>query len=170
MDGNGFWQLVDEARAGEELPDETTLERLRALLDGLPASDTLDALRHLDELRRRAYTWDLWAAGYLVCGGMSDDGFHDFRQWLIALGRDTYERVLADPDTLVDVSTDEEQIDSGLGEVYGYEFSRAVERKGLQVPSGGGDPEEPGGEEFPEDDDEWFRGHLPRLWAAVNEG
>jgi hypothetical protein len=36
----------------------------------------------------------------LINGGMSDDGFTDFRYWLISRGRDVYERALADPDSL----------------------------------------------------------------------
>ena len=168
MDENGFWRLVDEARGAEPV-DEATLTRLRERLDELSAADTLAALTHFDQARHRAYTWDLWAAGYLVCGGMGDDSFHDFRQWLIAQGRDVYERVLADPDTLADVSTDEEEIDSGVGELYGYEFTTALERKGVPVPPGGGDNAEPAGEEFGEDDDDWFAARFPRLWAAVRD-
>ncbi|TKV59179.1 DUF4240 domain-containing protein [Nakamurella flava] len=167
MDEDGFWRLVDEARAGSSALDESTVGRLRVLLDGLSPRSTLDAVRIHDELVRRAYTWDLWAAGYLVGGGMSDDSFWDFRQWLIAMGRATYERVLADPDALVDVSTDMEEIDSGLGEIYGYEFVQAAERKQLEVPTGEAGSDEPRGEEFPEDDDDWFAEHFPRLWAAV---
>ena len=35
--------------------------------------------------------------------GCSDDGFIDFRAWLIAQGRDTYLSALADPDSLAEV-------------------------------------------------------------------
>ncbi len=46
---------------------------------------------------------DLWGAAYLVNGGCSDDGFHDFRAWLVGRGRHVYESALKNPDTLVDV-------------------------------------------------------------------
>lgn len=42
----------------------------------------------------------LWAAGYLINDGCSDDGFEYFRAWLIAQGREVFERVVADPDAL----------------------------------------------------------------------
>ena len=43
------------------------------------------------------------AAGVMKEYGCSDDGFIDFRAWLIAQGRDTYLSALADPDSLAEV-------------------------------------------------------------------
>ena len=48
----------------------------------------------------RAYTWDLWGAAYLIGGGCSDDGFADFRGWLISQGESAYDAALADPESL----------------------------------------------------------------------
>ncbi|OSP39974.1 hypothetical protein B7767_28795 [Streptomyces sp. 13-12-16] len=45
----------------------------------------------------------LWAAAYVINGGCSDDGFDYFRGWLIAQGRETFERVVADPDALAEL-------------------------------------------------------------------
>ena len=45
--------------------------------------------------------WD--AAGIMKEYGCSDDGFIDFRAWLIAQGREVYFAALADPDSLADV-------------------------------------------------------------------
>jgi hypothetical protein len=44
--------------------------------------------------------WDVWAAGYLVGEGFSDDMFIDFRATVTGMGREWYERVLAQPDEL----------------------------------------------------------------------
>lgn len=43
----------------------------------------------------------MWGAAHLICDGLcSDDGFWYFQCWLIGLGRETFERVAADPDAL----------------------------------------------------------------------
>lgn len=58
---------------------------------------------------RRSYSWKLWGAANLANGGASDDGFEYFRCWLIAKGRKTFERVVADPDALADVLAPDHQ-------------------------------------------------------------
>ena len=50
-----------------------------------------------------AYQYGLWNAASIMCNGCSDDGFIDFRGWLIAQGRDIYFGALKDPDSLADV-------------------------------------------------------------------
>lgn len=51
---------------------------------------------------RRAYTWDLWAAGYIIGRGCSDDGFTEFRNYVIGHGREFYEAALRDPDGMAE--------------------------------------------------------------------
>jgi hypothetical protein len=58
----------------------------------------------LTEQVQRAYRADLWAAAYLMMGGCSDDMFEYFRLWLVAQGREVFERVLEDPDSLADLN------------------------------------------------------------------
>ena len=54
--------------------------------------------------RRRAETWTMWAAGYRITSGLcSGDGFWYFLPWLVGLGREHFDRVVADPDALADV-------------------------------------------------------------------
>ena len=51
-----------------------------------------------------AYKYGLWdAASVIKEYGCSDDGFIDFRAWLIAQGKDVYLNALKDPDTLADI-------------------------------------------------------------------
>ena len=56
--------------------------------------------------RAAAYKHGLWSAASILCDGCTDDGFIDFRGWLIAQGRDVYMAALKDPDSLADVPTD----------------------------------------------------------------
>jgi len=70
----------------------------------LPLDEGRSFHRHFDEREDRAYTWELWAAAYIVGGGCSDDAFSDFRATLISMGRQTFERVIADPQSLPSLS------------------------------------------------------------------
>ncbi|RAO53905.1 hypothetical protein ONO86_01411 [Micromonospora noduli] len=54
--------------------------------------------------RRRAETWTMWAAAYRITSGLSSgDGFWYFLPWLVGLGRDSFDRLTADPDALAEV-------------------------------------------------------------------
>jgi len=120
MDPDEFWGIVEEARDDSLLADDA----LAAHIASLPEDASLDAVGEsyraslvarlsklrpaeicafqeaYDEARVRLYHWPLWAAGYLIGGGCSDDSFTDFRNGLVALGRGWCERLLVDADGL----------------------------------------------------------------------
>ena len=100
-----FWKLF--ATAQRQAGDAKTYENdgpgiLQDLLEQLPPEEIVS----FDEIFNRkyfaAYRWDLWGAAYVIGGGCSDDGFDYVRGWLIAMGRSTYDRVLADPEQIRD--------------------------------------------------------------------
>ena len=49
-----------------------------------------------------AYKYGLWSAVRLM-GHATDDGFTDFRAWLISQGKEAYFAALKEPDTLADL-------------------------------------------------------------------
>lgn len=110
MDHDTFWALVEEARgragAGADdrgadddpLPDALT----DLLVEKLDADQVLAFAAAADDVADAAYGWTVWGAAYVVEGGCSDDGFMDFRNGLILAGRGTFERAVADPDSLAD--------------------------------------------------------------------
>jgi Protein of unknown function (DUF4240) len=110
-----------------------------------------------------AYRWDLWGAAYVIGGGCSDDGFIDFRSWLVAQGPKIYGDALKDPETLAKVVS--EDLD---GQIEGFQYiaSQVWEEKtgkdASEYPPGDGGPrDEPAGENWSEDDlPELF----PKLW------
>ena len=55
------------------------------------------------EASSRLYTWPHRHAAEMICGYVSDDVFTDWRSWVIAMGRDTFERIAENPDRLADV-------------------------------------------------------------------
>lgn len=99
MTQDEFWDHVGATRRRD--PDDHA-DHLAARLARLPADDILDFGRWWQAAKAAAHTWDLWGAAYLVNGGCSDDGFDEFRNWLILQGRDVFDAAVADPDTLAD--------------------------------------------------------------------
>ncbi|MFF3562278.1 DUF4240 domain-containing protein [Streptomyces sp. NPDC002574] len=102
MDIRQFWQLVDDAR--EQVPDPADSEAVAARARGLLAEQSPErivaAQQVLWDLMAASYRAPLWAAAHLINGGCSDDGFAYFRGRLITLGREVFDRAVADPDSL----------------------------------------------------------------------
>ncbi|MET8544983.1 DUF4240 domain-containing protein [Kitasatospora sp. NPDC004799] len=172
MDTDDFWAAIDSARA-DIRPDhpfhQALTDRLAAL--GVPAVIAFE--ERYQQLHRRLYRWDVWAAGYLIGGGCSDDGFTDFRAGLIAQGREWYDRAAAHPDGLADHPgvVDEERFfyeEAGYAAYYAYARLMADEDANLyEACEGGGADQEPAGEDFDFDDDAEMHRRLPRLAALL---
>ncbi|TDD83395.1 DUF4240 domain-containing protein [Actinomadura rubrisoli] len=103
MDEDAFWELIERSRRHSPGPGA----RLAWLGDALaqrPLGEIADFQVRQDELRLRSDTNALWGAAYQILDGLcSMDGFWYFQPWLIGLGRDVFERVTADPDTLAEL-------------------------------------------------------------------
>jgi len=118
MDKAGFWEIIDESRKAADGDPEEQLVTLGEILQALPPDEIVSFDRHLSEYHSRADHWDLWGAAYIIGGGCSDDGFMDFRGWLISRGEKAYEAALADPESLVNVVKDHD----GECQVEGYQY------------------------------------------------
>jgi hypothetical protein len=117
MDTDTFWHLVDTARATDAPLHE-------ALSDLLAAGGTEKILAfhdRFDRLDTAIDRWDIWAAGYLIGGGCSDDRFMDFKAGLIALGRAWYERAAHCPDSLAEHPDIRHALATGIEEAVFYE-------------------------------------------------
>ncbi len=161
MDDTTFWSLIEVGRAKSKGDQEAFLRVLREKLEALPAEEiaAFDAVLH--RRLHDAYTWPLWGAAYVICGGCSDDGFEYFRLWLIAQGRGVYEKSIKDPESLASLTIDEpEELEFEMllylpGEVY---ESKTGEE---EIPDQGvRHPEEPSGPRWEDDDLESL---FPRL-------
>lgn len=103
-----FWQIVEASlqaaqASGADADDPDALQEAQrdALTDSLRRAGWQDILRfknRFDQLHVAAYRNDLWCAAYIMNGGCSDDGFIDFRAWLISRGQALYTQALANPD------------------------------------------------------------------------
>ncbi|MFC7587298.1 DUF4240 domain-containing protein [Nonomuraea antimicrobica] len=102
MDIDEFWFLIEQS-ARETTSKETRLKWLHERLAQRPAEEIVDFGAWMLTARRQIDTWLMWSAVRALYLDGSDDGFWYFQMWLVGLGRETFERVVRDPDTLVDV-------------------------------------------------------------------
>jgi hypothetical protein len=100
-----FWQLIEAARHQASNPDDGEQGARRATSQPAthPVEEIVAAQQVLWHLMADSCTNPLWAAAYVIKGGCSDDGFDHFRGWLIVQGRETFERIVADPDALAEL-------------------------------------------------------------------
>jgi hypothetical protein len=66
-------------------------------LAGLRVKEILSFEEQLRAKLRRAYTFDVMAAAFIVKSYISDDTFEDFRAWLVAQGKEHFERAVKAP-------------------------------------------------------------------------
>ncbi len=96
-----FWQIIDQARgkSNAKTPSASP-DALKRVLSTRSDEEVMqfgkEFIRKLAELNR----WDLWGAGYVINGGMSDDSFEYFRAWIIGKGPDCFRTAIDNPGEL----------------------------------------------------------------------
>lgn len=98
-----FWKLIDDSR--QEAGGDVTahLAAFHSALDDLDVNELVSFAHWFDDYSATANTWSLWDAAYLIGGGCSDDGFLDFKGWLISRGEKVFEAAVANPESLAKV-------------------------------------------------------------------
>jgi hypothetical protein len=172
MNKAAFWKLIDGSRenSGGDLDEQVA--DLRARVEKLDPIEIVQFGKLFDEFWIRAYTWDLWAAAYILGGGCSDDSFLDFRGWLISRGERVYEEALRDSETLAQV-VDAEDGDECKYEGFQYVAREAWQNKTRKRPGDFPASEvkqarEPAGEPWSEDGDD-LKLRFPKLWRKFVE-
>ena len=118
MDKETFWKVIGEVnRCVEDGDQEAVLEATQRKLMEYSAADIARWHEIKGVYMQLADRNDLWAACAATGTHCTDDGFIDFRSWLISQGKDVYMQVLQDPDSLAEVDIPGEGADF---EVYGY--------------------------------------------------
>ena len=107
VDIDDFWRIVEQARSDAgvlegQFDSRAILQALTERLVVLPPDEILDFGQHFHWLVRHPTTWEMCAACLLISGCLSDDTLDYFNRGIVALGRDTFERFTADPDSLAD--------------------------------------------------------------------
>jgi Protein of unknown function (DUF4240) len=167
MDMATCWKLIDSTRQQAKGNLDEHVELLRERLQALGPEDIIQFDTLFREYSIRAYTWDLWGAAYVIGGGCSDDGFSDFRGWLISKGERAYENALREPESLIEVVTE----DDGDCQYEGFQYvaSQAWETKtgkGMEdfPDSGLKHPQEPLGQPWADEGDD-----LPRRFPKLSQ-
>ncbi len=98
-----FWELLAQAKArcGQDMDASAKWVEGELLRMGPEQARNFDNVMHA--YSSLAYKFGLWTAASVMLDGCTDDGFIDFRNWLIAQGKGVYLAALKDPDTLADV-------------------------------------------------------------------
>lgn len=169
MDDDQFWAIIDRT-ALHEADTRVQTEALRQALEALTAEEVVAFTNTMQRHLARAYRWDLWAVGYIIEGGMSDDRFEYFRRWLLSKGRTLFERILAHPDDLADLLADDteghldyEAFAAVSWDVWGEKTGSSPDEIPLYLDLMT-DGKDPAGEPFQEDAD-WLAANFPRTWA-----
>lgn len=170
MQADRFWDLIGRTtkRRGDQ---DAQMEALRYELRKLSAEDIEAFERAFQAQQRRAYSWDLWGAAYVMNGGASDDGFEYFQRWLISRGRETFEAALADPDLLAATAgsdTDDGFDFESFAYVAGDVWREKTGRQGRSPSTGVPQAPQPSGVPFEEDPDHLSR-RYPKLWAKFGQ-
>ncbi len=107
-----FWALIDAARQEAEGDPRKQNELLIDKLAQLSEDEIISFQNIFDDFMDEAYITNLWEAAYVIDCGCSDDGFSEFREWLIGRGQEVFYKTLADPETLIEI------IQVGSGNMY----------------------------------------------------
>lgn len=97
-----FWQLVTRTHADQS--SEQIVQQLQQLLDALDDESLKAFDKMFGQQLRRSYQWDIWGAAYIVTGCDSDYAFTEFRCFILSLGQEWYDNIIAQPDSLGDLA------------------------------------------------------------------
>ena len=95
-----FWTIVT-ATNSVSAPEEAAAE-LRNKLSDICNQGLADFDKRFSQSMRKAFTWNLWGAAFVMAGCNSEDGFIEFRSWLISRGQSDFEKALASADSIAD--------------------------------------------------------------------
>ena len=160
------WEIVTKT------PGETDSYRVqhifRELRQKAPA-DLIDFEMFIGRQLRVLHSGALWRAAYLMCGGCSDDGFGDFKGWMLLRGRDFCSRCANDPEELSTVEFGPEEypacpeVSQAAAIIYQEKYGQKIPAQWVGYPpiperelSGFGEPAK-------------MAASLPRLWRRWGE-
>ncbi len=99
-----FWEIIEKSLKNSNNKKFPSLEEqeefLSELIQELTEEEIFGYQYNFQNFMNLSYRQDLWCVAYIVMGGCSDDGFMDFRAWLITRGKEIFFRELQNPDSL----------------------------------------------------------------------
>ena len=101
MDQVKFWDIIQRSLVAQNVEEQ--IDFLGNELGKLSKEEILEFDYIFRQKHEEAYTWDIWAAAYTMQGGCSDDGFIEFRAWLVYRGKEVFEKTLQNSDSLAEL-------------------------------------------------------------------
>jgi hypothetical protein len=168
MRTDDFWDVIARATADRPASPGEVAKRAVADLATRDPEEIVAWGRHLDKVMVASGKEDLWAAAYLINGGCSDEGFDNFRGWLIAHGREAVAQSVKAPDSLADMPAIRSAADSGAvfeaEEVLTVAAEAYVQATGAELPAGERPVTRPDAADLWDfDNEEEMQRRLPRL-------
>ena len=158
MEERKFWDIIERAREDSNSNSDLIRDNLRFILAGYTPNELFTFQNKFMECLVKVYTNKIWAAAYLINGGASIDGFYYFRAGLISLGKEAFEKVILDPDSLADIwknANEDLECEEAI-----YVAPRLYEEKTSLIMEYETDPEDNG---IWPNDDEWEESDLPNI-------
>jgi hypothetical protein len=105
-----FWNIIADAQQ-EEYPCEC----IKCVLVGMSRDEIVSFHDILSKKVASACTIPLLEASFVIASYVSDDGFRDFRAWLISQGAEKFGKAVIDPESIADWLDESvvDQIDGG---------------------------------------------------------
>ena len=95
-----FWQFIDSIHEEMREYQEDFNSALELSIDSLEPEEIIDFARHYAELQNEANTPAILEAAFIIGCGPSNDGFMDFRRWIVFQGKTVFSEIVANPDFL----------------------------------------------------------------------
>jgi len=163
-----FWRIVEGARAeagsDTEFVAQVLLRRLREL-----TPDDIEGFQELwEQAQEQLYRWPIHDAATLLLGPLNDDALFAVQDWIVSHGRRTMQRVLDDPDSLVELAPDRHnaRIDWFCGLALEAHIGATGGPFAVDGPTG---PDEPVGMATEMTDESGTRRRFPRLTAYLDD-
>ena len=133
MNEDVFWDIINRTKENSENDYDVQKDQLEIELEKLTPNEIILFYNRFRYFRGLAYTWELWGAIYLIKGGCGDDSFNDFRELVIAKGKDFYYKAIENPEVLSEMSFSDIVCDwEGLGYIPDTVFEK---KTGKNIPS-----------------------------------
>ena len=163
MSEEQFWSIIKLTYQNANGDFDEQQNELIKELKKISLQDIISFDNRFRQLRGQAYDWQLWGAIYIIHGGCGDDSFTDFRDWVIAQGKDFYYRTTSNPETLVEIETEKIEVEwEGMGYIASSLFE---ELTGKEIPSTFKENQEIKGNEWSEENNDELKIMFPKLWA-----
>ncbi|MFD0989911.1 DUF4240 domain-containing protein [Mariniflexile jejuense] len=161
MESEKFWKIIEFTKSESTGDYEKQQSLLKKELQKLTVKEVLEFDNKFRKLRGEIYTWDFWAAAYIINGGCSDDCFSDFRGWLIGQGKSIFENAVKNIETLSELHETNDGDWEGLSYIPTEVYKKKI---GNEMPQGIQENFKITGDEWEEDENE-LESRYPKLWA-----